>query len=384
MRILIDGTALLLPGAGVKNYLHYWLFHLCRKAEEPDRISIFPLLGHSVRPLDPSQSDYGGFSTAIRLAMTRSSNLFGTWVTDLLSGRVDLFHEPNTHVLNPPGGCKLTATIHDLTCWLMPELHLPENVAETKQFAARVLARADRIIAGSNHTRLDAAQILHIPEERIEVIQYGVADAFFQVSPDEISRVGLKYKLSTPYILFVGTIEPRKNIDNLIDAYLGMPQAMRNEVELVLVGPEGWRSQDVVARLRAGLQGVRWLGYVPEADIAGLTAGAAVFAYPSLYEGFGLPVAQAMAAGVPVLTSNVSSLPEVTGGAAVLVNPRDALEIGAGLERMLADDSLRRELSAKGIQRAADYRWDRCAAKSLEFFHCAYEDRETVRFGNSA
>lgn len=379
MRMLIDGTALLLPGGGVKNYLHYWLVHLLQAKQDGDRISIFPLLGQALGRLDHSRSDFSAFSTSIRLAMTRGSNRLGSWATKLISGRVDLFHESNTHVLNPPIGCKLTATIHDLSCWLMPELHQPETVMETRQFAARVLSRADRIIAISNHTRLDVARILGIREQRIETIYPGVADVFFQVSPADISRVALKYRLSTAYVLFLGTVEPRKNVAKLVDAYLHLPEPLRKDVGLVLAGRQGWRSDELVQRLRRGLPGVRWIEYVPEADIAPLTAGATVFAYPSLYEGFGFPVAQAMAAGVPVLTSNVSSLPEIAGDAALLVNPQDAEEISAELERMLFDGSLRRRLSGNGIERAASYRWDRCARQSLEFFHSVCDDRTTVR-----
>lgn len=370
MRILIDGSALLLPGAGVKNYLYYWLHHLCQMAQDPDRIRIFPFLGHDAGRLDHSQSNYDGFSTGIRLALTRASNRRGPWMTDIMCGRVDLFHESNTHVIHPPRRCKLTATIHDMTCWLMPELHSPENIAETKQFAARVLTRVDGLIAVSLNTRRTTAQILHIPEERIEVIHPGVADAFFDVSPAEIRRIASKYRLSRPYILFVGTLEPRKNLDNLIDAYLRLPESMRNDVELILAGCVGWRSEQLVERLRAGIPGVRWLGYVTEPDLAGLTAGALAFVYPSLYEGFGLPVAQAMAAGVAVLTSNVSCLPEIVGDAAILVDdPKSPDEISACLERILVDSSLRRRLGANGIQKASAYRGDTCAAQSLKFFH---------------
>ena len=240
-----------------------------------------------------------------------------------------------------------------------------ENIAETKRFAARVLARADRLIAVSNNTRCDAAQILRVPQERIEVIHHGVADEFFYVSPDETRAAASKYGLSRPYILFVGTLEPRKNVDTLIDAFLQLPPSIRNDVDLVLAGAMGWRSQQLAERLRASIPCVRWLGYVAENDLAGLTAGAIIFAYPSLYEGFGLPVAQAMAAGVPVVTSNVSSLPEIAGDAAILVDPKSSLEISASLERLLLDPSLRQRLAANGVRKASPYRWDACAAFRL-------------------
>jgi glycosyltransferase involved in cell wall biosynthesis len=173
-----------------------------------------------------------------------------------------------------------------------------------------------------------------------------------------------QYRLTRPFVLFIGTIEPRKNLDVLFDAYEALPGAVRREFELVIAGPIGWAPAATTARL----QGFRHLGYLPESDIAPLTAAATVFAYPSLYEGFGFPVVQAMAAGVPVVTSNVSSLPEVAGDAAVLVDPRSAGELRDALCRLLLSPELRAGLVARGRARAADFRWEKCAAESLQFF----------------
>jgi alpha-1,3-rhamnosyl/mannosyltransferase len=139
---------------------------------------------------------------------------------------------------------------------------------------------------------------------------------------------------------------------------------VRQELELVLAGPMGWASANTAARVRR----VRYLGYIPEPDIAPLTAAATVFAYPSLYEGFGFPVAQAMAAGTPVIASNVSSLPEITGDAALLIDPRSVTELRDALSRLLLSPKLRAELAARGRARASAFRWDACAARSLVFF----------------
>ena len=170
--------------------------------------------------------------------------------------------------------------------------------------------------------------------------------------------------LRRPFVLFVGTIEPRKNLDVLLDAFAALPASVREEYELVLAGPLGWAAKETQARLESA----RYLGYVPEPDLAPLTAAAAVFAYPSLYEGFGFPVAQAMAAGVPVITSNVSSLPEVAGDAAVLVDPRSVAELRDALCRLLLSAGLRADLAARGRARSERFRWPECAARSWEFF----------------
>jgi glycosyltransferase involved in cell wall biosynthesis len=178
----------------------------------------------------------------------------------------------------------------------------------------------------------------------------------------------MKYGLTKPYVLFVGTIEPRKNIDTLLDAWQQLHASTRETHELVFVGPSGWAGNATVQRLRSGIQGVRVLGYVPEADLPSLTAAATVFAYPSLYEGFGFPIAQAMAAGVPVVTSNVSSMPEVVGDAGLTVDPNSAGELARVLDQVLTSMSLQEILGNRGRELARRFTWKNSARQSAEFF----------------
>src|SRR6185437_4367848 len=177
-------------------------------------------------------------------------------------------------------------------------------------------------------TKNHAIQFLGLPAEKIAVIHSGVAPQFFDASAGDVRE---RYGLKRPFILSVGTIEPRKNIDGLIRAYRALPQDLRDEFELVLAGPMGWAAAETAELV----QSVRYLGYVPEGDLPPLTAAAAVFAYPSLYEGFGFPVAQAMAAGTPIITSNVSSLPEIGGDGVLAVDPRSENELREALSYLL-------------------------------------------------
>ncbi len=166
-------------------------------------------------------------------------------------------------------------------------------------------------------------------------------------------------------MLYVGTIEPRKNLDTLLDAWRTCDPILRDEFDLVIAGPRGWEFRQDLARIDAEAM---YLGYVPEADLPGLVAGATAFVYPSLYEGFGFPVAQAMAAGVAVLTSNNSCLPEITDGAALLADPRSVSEVSCGLSQLLESESLRADLARRGRLRAARFTWENCANQSLAFF----------------
>jgi glycosyltransferase involved in cell wall biosynthesis len=366
MRLLIDGTPLLLRSGGVKNYLYYWLLHL-KKLAGPSSIRIFPFL-NELGELHHERSTLGLFSTFVRLLFLHFANVRGNPVLNLVGRRIDLFHASSTQVWNVPTNTRFSATLYDMTCWLFPETHLPANVRATREFAETVAQRADGFIAISESTRDDAVRLLGLRREKIRVIYPGVAEDFFLATPETAAEVRRRYGLARPYVLFVGIVEPRKNLDVLLEAYSGLPASVRGDFELVIAGAMGWASPIMVSRLCAPPGGVRYLGYVPEADLPGLTAGAELFAYPSLYEGFGLPVAQAMAAGVAVVTSNISSLPEIAGDAAMLVDPRSVAEVRAALVSALQSPELRARLGNNGRRRVQQYRWELCAAQSLDFF----------------
>ena len=353
LRIAIDAVPALVRSAGVKNYVYHWVRHLRRRAAGED-IRIFPRLG-DLGSLNHDASTLGAWPTVSRLAAVHAANLLGSGATTLLSGRPDVFHASN-QVRHAPKRSLLTATIHDLTAHLMPELHTSGNIESDRRFFERTVGRADGLIAVSENTRADAIRVLGLSPERITTIHPGVAQEYFDAP---------KTKRPRPYALFVGTIEPRKNLVALLDAWRLLKSELRREFDLVIAGPAGWGAKSTLERIRAE---AAYLGYVPEADLPGLTAGATSFIYPSKYEGFGFPVAQAMAAGVPIVTSEVSSLPEITAGAALLVDPRSPSELAAAMSRMLESAELRAELSARGRKVAQRYQWERCAEESLRFF----------------
>jgi alpha-1,3-rhamnosyl/mannosyltransferase len=365
MRVTIDATPLLLRSAGVKSYTYHWLKAL-RQIAGPDSIRSFPFIGKTTE-LRHDGSIFPFLGTYRRLAVLYGVNILGSSALDLCTQGADIFHASN-QMHHAPRKSKLTATVFDLTCTKMPEVHTAANVKADRRYTEQILRKADGLIAISEATRQDAIEILDIPEERIETIHCGVSDAYFQVPVAEVLHVKEYFGLAKPYVLSVGTIEPRKNLDRLLDAWLALPAGLREQFELVVAGPAGWAPGNTLQRLTAGAQGVRHLGYVPEEALPGLTAGALVMAYPSLYEGFGLPLAQAMAAGVAAITSNVSSMPEVAGDGAELVDPLSVAEIRSALIRLLENDSLRERRAAQGKERAQNYRWQRNARRSLAFF----------------
>ena len=364
MRVMIDATSLLLRSAGVKTYT-FELVKALRKAHAREEVRLFPFLDLS-SGYDHESSPLGYLPTMMRIAALHFGNIPHNPVWNLLGRNMDVFHCSN-QCKNPPDNTLLTATVHDMTCWLTPDFHSAANIRADAAYAERVLKRADGLIAVSENSRCDAIKLLGIREDRIRTIHLGVADHFFDVPQPEVERVASKLKLTRPYVLSVGTIEPRKNTDRLLSAWKALAPDLREHFDLVFAGPLGWASGATKAALREDSR-VRYLGYVAEGDLAGLTAGATALAYPSLYEGFGLPVAQAMASGVAVVTSNISSLPEVAGAGAEYVDPMSVDSIRTALERVLTSEEHRTTLASHGRKRAENYRWAESAAKTWAFW----------------
>jgi glycosyltransferase involved in cell wall biosynthesis len=216
-------------------------------------------------------------------------------------------------------------------------------------------------------------EYLNIPGERI-VVTHLAARREFHTRPEEEVQAHVleRWGLDEPYVLSVGTLEPRKNIRCLIRAFCSLPQEIRNNHLLVIAGGKGWLSSDVyqtVVEMGAESR-IRFVGYVPEPDLPWLYCGATCFAYPSLYEGFGLPPLEAMASGIPVITSNTSSLPEVVGAAGLMVSPKNEEELQSAIIKVLSDAGLRREMSREGLRHSAKFSWENTARETLK----VYED----------
>jgi glycosyltransferase involved in cell wall biosynthesis len=355
MHVCIDATALLVRSAGVKNYLYHWIKSV--KQSSDLRVTAFPALG-DIGSLDHERSVMAPAETYSRLALIHFLNIWSNPAINLVMRDVDVFHASNL-IRNIPRRPKLTATIYDMTVRLFPQFHTSGNIAADNRFQELVLRRADGMIAISQSSKDDAVRHLGLDADRIAVIYPGIDARFFDAAPQGASR---------PYVLFVGTIEPRKNVDTLLDAWAALAPDLRDAYDLVIAGPIGWASGATVARLQSGIPGVRVMGYVPEADLPGLTAGATAFVYPSLYEGFGLPVAQAMAAAVPAITSNVSSLPEVAADGGLLIDPRSPSDLSNAISKLLTSPSLRADLSARARVSARRFDWGAAGRESAAFF----------------
>lgn len=280
-----------------------------------------------------------------------------------------IYHSPNFFLPPTPGPA--VATVLDLSIYRYPETHPAARRLLFELDFARSLRRAQHLITPSEAVRREVMERYDWPAERITATPLGVSPSFHPRDPDAPAPLLARWKLLPGrYTLCVATIEPRKKIDRLLEAYGLLPEALRRQYPLVLAGGRGWLSHAVHEQIaRAEAAGwLKYLGFVGAAELLALYAGARLFAYPSIYEGYGLPVVEAMASGVPVLTSDKSCLPEVAGGAALLVDP-DAIDcFRAGLENGLTDETQRRMSRAQGLEVAARATWESCADKTVAVY----------------
>jgi glycosyltransferase involved in cell wall biosynthesis len=284
-------------------------------------------------------------------------------------GALDLVHSPSPAGVPPAApGQRLVVTVHDLAFLVHPELFPPPWRLMYRGALLRTVRSADAVVAVSRHTAEDLARRTRIDPRRVHVVPLAGS---LPASDQDVEKVLSRLKISQPYVLFVGTLEPRKNLVRLARAYRRMA-ARGAPHPLVLAGPMGWHPQPLLRELSREAPGeIVLTGRVEPNDLDALYRGAAVFAYPSLYEGFGLPVLEAMGRGTPCVVSSTSSLPEVAGEAALPVDPRSAAGLAEALERVTSDRELAGRLREAGLARAARFSWDETATRTLEVYKSA-------------
>jgi len=295
-----------------------------------------------------------------------------------LTGRIDIFHSPDFTL--PPTGrrTRTLLTVHDLSFIRDPESATPALRRYLTTVVPRSVARADHILADSHATRADLIELYRTPAEKISVLYSGVHESFRPVTDAvTLAAVRARYGLGdAPFVLAVGTLQPRKNYVRLIQAFAAIskiesPAAVQaSSLHLIIAGGKGWLYDSIFAEIeRLGLRDrVLFPGFVDDDDLPALYSAARVLAYPSLYEGFGLPMLEAMACGTPVVASAAACLPEVAGDAALIVPPTEVDALAAALEQALSDEDLRASLIAKGFERARQFSWDKSARQLLDIY----------------
>lgn len=283
-----------------------------------------------------------------------------------------VYHEPNFILRAHKGPC--VATIHDLSFIRYPQLHPSKRVAWLTSELPKTLARADFLITDSEQVRQELITRYAVDEQRVRAIYLGAADCYTELPASQtrstLSEYGLEHDR---YLLFVGTLEPRKGVDTLIEAWSRLPEPMRQEYPLVLAGARGWNNHDLQARIDslALTHGLRHLQFVPTEALPSLYAGASIFVYPSLYEGFGLPVLEAMNCGTPVICTSETTMAEFSAGTTMLCEPGNSEQLTDSMQKLLEDDARRATLGKAGLERAKVFSWQRCASETLAVYRLA-------------
>jgi glycosyltransferase involved in cell wall biosynthesis len=306
------------------------------------------------------------------------------WV--LRRERPDVYHAPH-YVLPPAVRCRSVVTIHDCIHLMFPQ-YLPNRVAYAYARASMWAAarRSNRILTVSEASKRDILNLFNVKPEKVVVV-YNAIDEHFSATPSDehVARIRERYQLDHKFVLYVGNIKPHKNLVRLIEAFSQLRRT-HDDLKLLIIGDEISK----LPALRRAVhrhklhKHVRFLGYLKDDTLTVLYRLASVFVFPSLYEGFGLPPLEAMASGTPVVTSNVSSLPEVTGNAAVLVDPYDVESIEDGMRRVLDDPKLAEELRLKGLQRAREFSWERSVEKTQRVYREVAADGRAVEMEHQA
>lgn len=283
---------------------------------------------------------------------------------------LDVFHSSDVFLWdNRPA--KNIVTMFDITTVLFPEFHTKANIRLHDRKIAFAKEAVHKIVAISECTKDDLVKHCGISPDRIKVIYPGCDHRLFRVlAEDDVPAVLRTYGLTKGYILFVSTIEPRKNVERLVEAFEMLARLGRPSEQLVLIGAKGWLSAKIYRRIENSplRDQITWLGQMPEGDLPYLYNGAGLLAYPSIYEGFGLPVVEAMACGVPVVATNTSSVPEIVGDTGLLVSPYDVEGLAEAMRRLLVDHDLRHEMTEQAIARAQFFSWEKTAREMLETY----------------
>jgi alpha-1,3-rhamnosyl/mannosyltransferase len=376
MKVAFNAVALLSPLTGIGQYAQSLLTELDLGAESV--VNKFYGKGWSVdirqQGLPASVNRLKQFvrkyvPDAYRLSRTVQQHYFSRGVRKF---KPDVYHEPNFLAFRFDGPSVIT--VHDLSWIRYPEMHPIERVRAMDKYFEPGLRRATRIITVSAFVKQELVDVFGVNPDRIEPVYLGVEPLFAPLQCAQtqavLTTLGLVHG---QYWVAVGTLEPRKNLQLTLRAFMQLPQRMRRACPLILVGMKGWNTGPLVQQLQPLIASgeVRQLGYINREDLAVVTAGAKALIYPSVYEGFGLPPLEAMACGVPVIASNVSSLPEVVGDAGILIDTLDVDGLTQHMLELSMDEALRSRLATQALLRSRDFSWQKCAQQTVSVYKAA-------------
>jgi glycosyltransferase involved in cell wall biosynthesis len=366
MRVGIDARLVYYSQAGIGQYILHLVDGLARVDSESEYVLLQSRKDDTTILNEPNFRRVSLWTPSHHRLERFSLNV------ELMRLGLDVLHSPDFIPPHRPS-CRSVITVHDLAFLLYPHF-LTKESARYYGHIDQAVRWTDHIVAVSESTKRDTVQHLGVPEDKITVV-YEAANPIFRPIDREEARAHVRdrHGVDAPFVLFVSTIEPRKNVPTLVRAMWQLQECYKEDVHLVLAGGKGWLFEDSFAAVEEYKldDRVHFLGRVSSEDLLYLYNAAEMLAHPAFYEGFGLPPLEAMACGLPVIVSNVSSLPEVVGDAGLLIDPHDVDELTVAMWRVLNDDGLYREMRQKGLRQAAQFSWERAARETLDIYRLA-------------
>lgn len=363
-KILVDSISLLFPLTGIGRYT----YEVSKQLEEDNSLLIEYFYGYySKKLIKPSSSKEikGLKSFILKNPMIKKivRKILLSYV-HLFSKSYELYWQPNFIPNSGIKAKKIVTTVHDFSFILYRDFHPKERIEYIEKYFFNNLDRSDMIITGSEYTKREILKYTKFKEDKIVVIYHGIEHNLFKV----YQKIELGFDLPSKFILSVGSIEPRKNLLRLLKAYQGLPLEIKDEYKLLLVGFSGWENSEIISLIKELEEYVQYLGFISDEELAQVYNLATLFVYPSLYEGFGLPVLEAMACGTAVVSSGLSSLPEVGGDAPLYCDPYSITDIQEKIVSTLADSSKRDSMVEKGLAQAQKFSWQKSAQEHKRVF----------------
>lgn len=363
-RLLVDSISLLSPLTGIGRYT----YEVSKYLKNKDNVIVEYFYGYySNNLLKPS--------SGTEIKNLKSIIVKNNWIKKIVrkllfaSSRIfapsyDLYWQPNFIPNSGIKAKKIVTSVHDFSFILYRDFHPKERVEHIDKYFYKNVIRSDMLITGSQYTKNEILHKLDFKENEVKVIYHGIDHDLFKVYKD----ISIDFELPSKFILSVGSIEPRKNLLGLLKAYDILDENLKKEYKLVLVGFKGWENKKIMDILNNNQENIHYLGFVSDEELAKVYNLASLFVFPSFYEGFGLPPLEAMACGTPVVSSNLTSMPEICMNAAVYCDPNDAKDIKNKIEFVLNDVNLQNSMIQKGLERAKQFTWEKSANEHMKVF----------------
>lgn len=367
MKIIVDCISLLSSLTGIGRYNN----EIVKRLKDNESIDVNYFYGYySKKYINPSnRTEIKSVKALIASnpVLKKIARKILMYVSKVFSPKYDLYWQPNLIPLDGIRASKTVTTVHDFSFYVHPKWHPQERLDYFNKYFFKNVKKSDWIITGSKYSKEEIIKYLNFPKEKITVIYHAIDKSLYKTySKDELGETKKRLGLKDDFLLFVGSIEPRKNLLNLLKAYELLSADIKKRYPLVLVGFKGWENTEVMELIDKN--SIEYLGFVSDNDLARVYNLASCFIYPSLYEGFGLPPLESMACGTPVITSNITSIPEVCEDAAIYVDPYSIKDIKEKIIMLLEDKKLQEQLIDKGLQRVKEFSWEKSANEHIEVF----------------